>query len=138
MKGDTDEEGRRRIGVLNAEVELGRFVVEDAINGLEVEGDGFISKGEKETASGEGVDDKEGENNSGNEIVTSDPGGEGGETDDSSTEATINVGSVERSSINLTKGIFVGDEEETSFSKGENDDKVDVDSSVDLKGLYFG
>ncbi len=100
-KGDTDFEGRRRIGVLKAEVELGFFVV-DEISGLEVEDDG-----EEETTSGDGLEDKVGGNNSNSvsEIAASDP-----ESDDS-TGAAINGGSVERSSINLTDGIFVDDEE---------------------------
>lgn len=112
-EGDTDLEGRRRIGVLKAEVELGFFVV-DEISDLEVEDDGFVGEGEEETTSGDGVENKIGgdNSNSASEIAASDPGGEGGgESDGSSTGAAINGGSVERSSINLTDEIFVEDEE---------------------------
>lgn len=139
-EGDTELEGRRRIGVLKTDVELG-LVVENEINGLEVEDEGIVGGGEE-------VDDDEGENtsNSGNEIDTSGSGREREESEDevkddssSSTGAVINVGSLERSSTNVAIGTFFGAElGETFTSKVETEDKVVVDNSVDLKGLYFG
>jgi hypothetical protein len=137
---DKEVEGRRRIGVLKTDVELG-LVVENEIDGLEVEDEAIVGGGEEE-----GVDNDEGEtsSNSGNEIGSSGPGRERGESEDevkddsSFTGAEINGRSVERSSTNVAIGTFFGVEGESFTSKVETDSKVVVDNSDDLKGLYFG
>jgi hypothetical protein len=137
---DKEVEGRRRIGVLKTDVELG-LVVENEIDGLEVEDEAIVGGGEEE-----GVDNDEGEtsSNSGNEIGSSGPGRERGESEDevkddsSFTGAEINGRLVERSSTNVAIGTFFGVEGESFTSKVETDSKVVVDNSDDLKGLYFG
>ena len=138
---DKEVEGRRRIGVLKTDVELG-LVLENEIDGLEVEEEAIVGGGEEE-----GVDSDEGEtsSNSGNEIGSSGSGREREESedevkDDSSSKgaSAINGRSVERSSTNVAIGTFFGVEGESFTSKVETDSKVVVDNSDDLKGWYFG
>ena len=121
-EGDKEVEGRRRTGGLKTDEDLD-LVVEKEIDGLEVEDEAIVGRGEED-----GVDDDEGEasSNSGNEIGSSAPGREWEESEDEVKDDSSSTGAA------------INDQGESFTPKVETDSKVVVDNSDDLKGWYFG